>query len=47
MARPLIPETQLAGPPDPTRGLRLREIVRRRLRERQYSKRTEEAYVHR
>jgi integron integrase len=46
MARPLIPETHLAAPPDPTRGLRLLEIVRRRLRERRYSKRTEEAYVH-
>jgi integron integrase len=41
-----IPEAHLTGPPDPERRLRLMEIVRRRLRERRYSRRTEEAYVH-
>jgi integron integrase len=43
--RPPIPLSHLNGPPDPDRKLRLLEIVRRRLRERRYSRRTEEAYV--
>ena len=43
---PLIPSQHLLGPPDPERRLRLMEIVRRTLRERRYSARTEEAYVH-
>lgn len=43
---PPIPESHLNGPPDPERKFRLMEIVRRRLRERRYSRRTEEAYVH-
>lgn len=42
---PPIPESQLNGPPEPERRLRLMEIVRRRLRERRYSARTEAAYV--
>jgi integron integrase len=43
---PLIPLTHLLAAPDPERRLRLMEIVRRRARERRYSRRTEEAYVH-
>jgi integron integrase len=43
---PLIPAQHLVGPPDPGRRLRLMEIVRRRLRERRYAARTEEAYVY-
>src|SRR5687768_616982 len=35
----------LVAPPDPTRRFRLLELVRRRLRERRYSPRTEQAYV--
>jgi integron integrase len=42
----LIPLTHLTAAPDPDRRFRLLEIVRRRLRERRYSRRTEEAYVH-
>ena len=44
--RPPIPLSHLTGPPDPERRFRLMEIVRRTLRERRYSSRTEEAYVH-
>jgi integron integrase len=44
--RPLIPMSHLTGAPNPERQFRLMEIVRRRLRERRYSRRTEEAYVH-
>jgi hypothetical protein len=40
-----IPLAHLAAPPDPTRRFRLLELVRRRLRERRYSRRTEQAYV--
>jgi integron integrase len=43
---PLIPDSHLSGPPDPARRLRFMEVVRRRLRERRYSRRTEEAYVY-
>jgi len=43
---PLVPQQHLLGPPNPERRLRLMEIVRRALRERRYSARTEEAYVH-
>ena len=43
---PPIPLSHLTGPPDPERRLRLLEIVRRTLRERRYSPRTEEAYVY-
>src|SRR4029078_2454753 len=46
MPLPLIPESHLAAPPNADRALRFLEIVRRRLRERRYSRRTEEAYVH-
>lgn len=40
-----IPLAHLIAPPDPERKFRLMEIVRRRLRERRYSRRTEEAYA--
>jgi integron integrase len=43
---PLIPAQHLVGPADPQRRLRFMEIVRRVLRERRYSARTEEAYVY-
>src|SRR5438093_9335682 len=46
MAFPLIPESHLAGPPDPERRLRFMEVVRRRMRERRYSPRTEKAYAY-
>ncbi len=38
--------SHLTGPPQPERRLRLMEIARRKMRERRYSQRTEEAYVH-
>jgi integron integrase len=44
--RPLIPMSHLAGAPNPERQFRFMEIVRRTLRERRYSRRTEEAYVY-
>lgn len=44
--RPPIPMSHLTGPPNPERQFRLMEIVRRKLRERRYSRRTEEAYVY-
>ena len=44
--RPKIPSSHLDATPDPTRRLRLLERVRRALRERRYSSRTEEAYVY-
>jgi len=43
---PLIPDSQLTGPPEPDRPLRFMEVVQRRLRERRYSRRTQETYVH-
>src|SRR5262252_10473246 len=43
---PLVPQSHLNAAPDPTKPLRLMEIVRRALRERQCSARTEQAYVH-
>jgi integron integrase len=43
---PRIPLAHLVAPPDPARRFRLLEQVRARLRERRYSRRTEEAYVH-
>lgn len=46
MPLPLIPQSHLYGPPEPARRLRFMEVVRRRLRERRYSRRTEQAYVH-
>jgi integron integrase len=46
MPRPLILESHLGGASDPGRPLRFMEVVRRRLRERRYSRRTEEAYTH-
>jgi integron integrase len=42
---PRIPLAHLVAPPDPARRFRLLEIVRLRLRERRYSRRTERAYV--
>ena len=45
MNRITIPEAHLGARDDPERGMRLIELVRRRLRERRYSRRTEEAYV--
>lgn len=42
---PRIPLPHLTAAPDVERRLRLLEIVRRTLRERRYSRRTEEAYV--
>jgi integron integrase len=42
---PTIPLAHLVAPPDPARRYRLLELVRARLRERRYSRRTEEAYV--
>lgn len=44
--RPPIPLSHLNAPPDPSKQYRLMEIVRRRLRERRYSRRTQDAYVH-
>ena len=41
---PLVPAQHLDGPPDPARRLRFLEIVRRRLRERRFSVRTQKAY---
>lgn len=43
---PLIPLAHLTAAPDAERRFRFMEIVRLRLRERRYSRRTEEAYVH-
>ena len=45
MPTPLIPITQLEAKPDASRRFRLLEMVRSRLRERRYSRRTESAYV--
>jgi integron integrase len=45
MGYPLIPESHLGGEASPDRPLRFMEIVRRRLREAHYSRRTCEAYV--
>jgi integron integrase len=44
--RPLIPMSHLAAAANPDRQFRLMEVVRRAARERRYSRRTEEAYVH-
>lgn len=46
MSYPLIPATHVDGAPEPRRRFRFMEIVRRKLQERRYSKRTQEAYVH-
>lgn len=45
MPAPRIPLSHLAGPGEPERKFRLMEVVRRTMRERRYSRRTEEAYV--
>ena len=42
---PRIPLTHLTAAPDPTRRFSLIETVRRGLRERRFSRRTDEAYV--
>ena len=46
MPLPPIPLMHLTGAPEPERKYRLLETVRRRLRERRFSVRTENAYVH-
>jgi len=43
---PRIPEIHLEHTAEPDRPLRLLSVVRRRLRELRYSRRTEETYVH-
>jgi integron integrase len=43
---PKIPATQLGGNAEPARRFRLLEVVRRELRTRRYSLKTERAYVH-
>jgi len=43
---PLVPQSHLDAPPDASKPLRLMEIVRRAVRERRYSRKTEQAYVH-
>ena len=43
---PLIPDSHLNAPPEPEHRFRFMEVVRRKLRERRYSPRTEEAYVY-
>jgi len=43
---PLVPQTHLDAAPDPTKPFRLLEIVRRAIRDRRFSARTEEAYVY-
>jgi integron integrase len=45
MAGPRIPPLHLVAPPDPERRFRFMEIVRRKLRERRYSPRTETTYA--
>lgn len=42
---PLVPQSHLDAAPDPSKSLRLMEVVRRALRDRRYSARTERAYV--
>lgn len=44
--RPLIPVSHLTDSPNPERQFRFMEIVRRKLRERRYRRRTEEAYLY-
>src|SRR6476659_9161631 len=46
MPLPLIPESHLTAPPGSEHRFRFMELVRRRLRERRYRRRTEETYVH-
>lgn len=43
---PLVPQSHLDAAPDATKALRLLEMVRRAIRDRHYSPRTEDAYVH-
>lgn len=44
--RPKVPSSQLDATPDPARRFRLMERIRRAMRERRYSARTEEAYIY-
>jgi len=46
MPLPLIPDSHLTAPAEPEHRFRFMEVVRRKLRERRYSPRTEEAYVY-
>ena len=46
MPPPLIPDSHLSAEPNPERRLRLMEVVRRRLREARYSRRTQKSYVY-
>src|SRR2546423_12322219 len=46
MPFPPIPASHLAGPSEPERKSRFMELVRRCMRERHYSSRTEQAYLH-
>jgi len=46
MSPPRIPESHLGAAPDPERRFRFMEIVRRTMRERRCSPRTEAAYCH-
>ena len=41
-----IPESHLGAAPEPDKQFRFMEVVRRRLRERRYSRRTQEVYAH-
>ena len=45
MPLPLVPESHLQATPDTTRKFRLLEVVRLRLREKRYSRRTQDAYL--
>ena len=46
MPLPLIPDSHLTAPAEPEHRFRFMEVVRRKLRERRYRRRTEETYVH-
>ena len=46
MPLPLIPDSHLTAPPEAEHRFRFMEVVRRKLRGRRYSPRTEEAYVY-
>src|SRR6478609_4209472 len=46
MPLPLIPESHLTAPPGSEHRFRFMELLRRRIRERRYRRRTEETYVH-
>src|SRR5215831_10797807 len=46
MPLPLIPDSHLTSPAEPEHRFRFMEVVRRKLRESRYRRRTEETYVH-